>query len=125
NFDFLRDIKPVASVGRSAHVLEVNPSVPARTVPEFVAYAKANPGKINMASGGFGTPAHVFGELFKVMSGVDLLHVPYLGMAPALTDLMGEQVQVTFDVMRSEEHTSELQSRGHLVCRLLLEKKKK
>ena len=74
----------------------VNPSVPAKTVPEFIAYAKANPGKLNMASGGNGTSQHVAGELFKMMAGVDLVHVPYRGAAPALTDLLGGQVQVMF-----------------------------
>ena len=77
----------------------VNPSVPAKTVPEFIAYAKANPGKINMASAGNGSPRHVAGELFKMMTGVDMVHVPYRGAAPALTDLLGGQVQVMFDTM--------------------------
>ena len=77
----------------------VNPSVPAKTVPEFIAYAKANPGKINMASGGIGTAPHVSGELFKMMAGVNMIHVPYRGAAPALTDLIGGQVQVMFDSM--------------------------
>ena len=76
--------------------MEVNPSVPAKTVPEFIAYAKANPGKLNMASGGNGTSHHVAGELFKMMTGVDMVHVPYRGAAPALTDLLGGQVQVMF-----------------------------
>jgi tripartite-type tricarboxylate transporter receptor subunit TctC len=78
-------------------VMEVNPSVPAKTVPEFIAYAKANPGKVNMGSGGNGTPGHVAGELFKMMTGIDMIHVPYRGGAPALTDLLGGQVQVMFD----------------------------
>ena len=77
-------------------VMEVNPSVPAKTVPEFIAYAKANPGKINMASAGNGIALHVAGELFKMMAGVDMVHVPYRGAAPALTDLLGGQVQVMF-----------------------------
>ena len=81
--------------------MEVNPSVPAKTVPEFIAYAKANPGKINMASAGNGTAPHVAGELFKMMTGVDMVHVPYRGAAPALTDLLGGQVQVMFDTMPS------------------------
>src|SRR5258708_11980536 len=81
--------------------MEVNPSFPARTVPEFIPYAKANPGKINMASGGTGNSTHVTGELFKMMAGVDLLHVPYRGSPPALTDLIGERVQVIFDVLSS------------------------
>jgi len=81
--------------------MEVNPSVPAKTVPEFIAYAKANPGKINMASGGTGTSIHIAGELFKMMAGVNLLHVPYRGSAPALTDLISGQVQVMFDILTS------------------------
>jgi len=81
--------------------MEVNPSVPAKTVPEFIAYARANPGKINMASGGIGTTIHVAGELFKMMTGVDMIHVPYRGSAPALTDLLGGQVQVMFDLIIS------------------------
>jgi tripartite-type tricarboxylate transporter receptor subunit TctC len=99
NFNFIRDIAPVAFMDRVANVLEVNPSVPARTVPEFIAYAKANPGKINMASGGTGSSQHVAGELFKMMAGVDLVHVPYRGVAPALTDLLAGQVQVLFDTV--------------------------
>jgi tripartite-type tricarboxylate transporter receptor subunit TctC len=87
------------------HVLEVNPAVPAKTVPEFIAYAKANPGKLNMASGGIGTPAHVSGELFKMMTGINMVHVPYRGAAPALTDLIAGQVQVEFDNLASSiEH---------------------
>jgi len=101
NFDFIRDIAPVAAIVRVPHVLEVNPSVPAKTVPEFIAYAKANPGKLNMASGGNGTPAHVSGELFKMMTGVNMVHVPYRGAGPALTDLIGGQVQVEFDNLAS------------------------
>ena len=89
NFDLLRDIAPVAGVLRGPYVLVVNPSVPAKSIPEFIAYAKANPGKINMASTGNGTPAHVAGELFKMMAGVDLVHVPYRGAGPALADLLG------------------------------------
>src|SRR5262245_27011383 len=105
NFDFIRDIAPVASIARLPHVLEVNPGVPAKTVPEFIAYAKANPGKLNMASGGIGTPAHVSGELFKMMTGVNMVHVPYRGAAPALTDLIAGQVQVEFDNLASSiEH---------------------
>jgi tripartite-type tricarboxylate transporter receptor subunit TctC len=97
NFNFIRDITPVASVLRVPQVLEVNPLVPAKTVPELIAYAKANPGKVNMASGGNGTPAHVSGELFKMMTGVNMVHVPYRGAAPALIDLIGGHVQVEFD----------------------------
>ena len=99
NFNFIRDIVPVASLMRAPTVLEVNPSVPAKTVPEFIAYAKANPGKLIMASGGIGAPSHVFGELFKFMTGVNLVHVPYRGAAPAVTDLLAGQVQVFFDPM--------------------------
>jgi tripartite-type tricarboxylate transporter receptor subunit TctC len=100
-FDFTRDIAPVAGIIRVPNVMEVNPDVPARTVAEFIAYAKANPGKINMASSGSGTSVHVSGELFKMMAGVDMLHVPYRGAAPALTDLMGGQVQILFDNLPS------------------------
>ena len=99
NFDFIRDILPAAGIMRVPLVMEVNPSFPATTVPEFFAYAKANPGKINMASAGVGTSLHMSGELFKIMTGVDLVHVPYRGGAPALTDLMGGQVQLMFSVM--------------------------
>ena len=94
NYNFIRDIAPVASIGGGAYVMVVNPSIAAKTLPEFIAYAKANPGKINMASTGNGTPTHVFGELFKMMAGVDLLHVPYSGSF--LPDLLGGQVQVVF-----------------------------
>jgi tripartite-type tricarboxylate transporter receptor subunit TctC len=97
SFDFVRDIAPVAGVFNSGYVMDVNPSVPAKTVPEFIAYAKANPGKLNMASYGIGSVPHVAGELFKLMAGVDLVHVPYRGSTPALTDLLGGQVQVMFD----------------------------
>ena len=100
-FNFIRDIAPVAGIVRVPNVMEVNPAVPAKTVAEFIAYAKANPGKVNMASSGNGTSIHVSGELFKMMTGVDMLHVPYRGSAPALTDLMGGQVQVLFDNMPS------------------------
>jgi tripartite-type tricarboxylate transporter receptor subunit TctC len=96
NFDFLRDIAPVAGIIRLPFVMVVNPSVPAKTVPEFTAYAKANPGKINLGSPGIGTPGHVAGELFKMMAGVDLVHVPYRGGGPVMTDLLGGQVQVLF-----------------------------
>jgi tripartite-type tricarboxylate transporter receptor subunit TctC len=96
NFNFLRDIAPVASIIRSANVMVVNPSVPTKTVPEFIAYAKANPGKLTMASAGNGTPSHVSGELFKMMAGVDMVHVPYRSAGSALTDLLGGQVQITF-----------------------------
>jgi tripartite-type tricarboxylate transporter receptor subunit TctC len=101
NFVFNRDISPVAGILRVPHVMEVNPSFPAKTVPEFISYAKANPGKINMASGGIGAPTHLSGELFKLMTGVNLVHVPYRGGAPALADLLGGQVQVMFDQILS------------------------
>jgi len=97
NYNFIRDIAPVASIIRTPLVMEVNPSFPTKTIPEFVAYAKTNPGKINMASGGNGTPGHVAGELFKMMAGVNMVHVPYRGGALALTDLLGGQVQVLID----------------------------
>ena len=97
NFNFLRDIKPVASMTRNPSVLEVHPSVPVNSVLEFIAFAKANPGKVNMASAGNGTVQHVGGELFKLMTGVDMVHVPYRGAGPALADLLGGQVQVMFD----------------------------
>jgi tripartite-type tricarboxylate transporter receptor subunit TctC len=100
-FNFIRDIAPVAGVIRVPNVMEINPGVPARSVAEFITYAKANPGKINMASSGNGTSVHVSGELFKMMAGIDMLHVPYRGAAPALTDLMGGQVQVLFDNLPS------------------------
>ena len=99
NFNFIRDIAPVATIAGAPNVMVVHPSVPARTVPEFIAYAKANPGKLNMASAGNGTTPHVAGELFKMMTGVDMLHVPYRGGGPALTDLLGGQVQVYFGPM--------------------------
>ena len=97
-FDFVRDIAPIAGVFRVPLIMEVLPDFPAKTVPEFIAYAKANPGKINMASAGVGGPQHVAGELFKFMAGVDLVHVPYHGSTPAVTDLLAGQVQVMFDV---------------------------
>jgi len=99
SFDFIRDIAPVASIGRVPLVMVVNPALPAKTVPEFIAYAKANPGKVNMGSGGNGAPDHMSGELFKAMAGVGMLHVPYRGVAPAITDLLGGQVQVIFGTM--------------------------
>jgi tripartite-type tricarboxylate transporter receptor subunit TctC len=105
NFDFARDIASVAGIMRVPNVMEVNPSVPVKTVPEFIAYAKANPGKLNYASGGNGTTAHVAGELFRNLAGVNMQHVPYRGIGPALTDLLGGQVQVMFDAMSgSIEH---------------------
>jgi tripartite-type tricarboxylate transporter receptor subunit TctC len=101
SFNFIRDITLVAGVRRAAGVMEVHPSVPVRTVPEFIAYAKANPGKINMATGGAGSAPHLYGELFKMMAGVDLVTVNYRGSAPALPDLIAGQVQVMFDVVIS------------------------
>jgi tripartite-type tricarboxylate transporter receptor subunit TctC len=105
NYDFIRDIAPVASVYRVAQVMEVNPSFPAKSVSEFIAYAKAHPGEISFASAGVGSVAHVTGELFKMMTGINMLHVPYRGAPPALTDLIAGQVQVMFDNMPSSiEH---------------------
>jgi tripartite-type tricarboxylate transporter receptor subunit TctC len=101
NFNFMSDIAPVAGIIRVPFVMEINPSIPAKTVPEFIAYAKANPGKINMASGGIGTSIHIAGELFKMMAGVNLVHVPYRGSAPALTDMISGQVHVMFDILTS------------------------
>jgi tripartite-type tricarboxylate transporter receptor subunit TctC len=101
NFDFLRDIAPVAGIIRVANVMVVNPSFPARTLPEFIAYAKANPDKINMASSGNGSSNHLSGELFKMMTGVKMVHVPYRGAAPALTDVIGGQVQLIFSAVTS------------------------
>jgi tripartite-type tricarboxylate transporter receptor subunit TctC len=101
NYDFIRDIAPVASLVRVPLVLEINPSLPPRTVPEFIAYASANPGKLTYASAGSGTSLHLSAELFKIMSGVNMLHVPYRGSAPALTDLIGGQVNVMFDIIPS------------------------
>ena len=97
NFNFIRDIAPVAGIIRAPFVMLVNPMFPARTLPEFIVYAKAHPGTINFASGGIGFATHVAGELFKAMTGVNMVHVPYRGQAPAMTDLLGGQVQVMFD----------------------------
>jgi tripartite-type tricarboxylate transporter receptor subunit TctC len=99
SFNFIRDIAPIASIAETPFVMVVNPSFSARTVPEFIALAKANPGKMSMASAGSGTPPHVAGELFKMMAGIDLLHVPYRGDSPAITDLIGGQVQLYFATM--------------------------
>src|SRR5262245_56899617 len=96
NFNFIRDIAPVAGIMRVGLVVVVNPSVPVNTIPELIAYTKANPGKVNMASAGNGTTPHVAGELFKLMTGADIVHVPYRGEAPALTDLLGGQAQMMF-----------------------------
>ena len=101
NYNFIRDIAPVAGIVRGPYVMLVNPSFPAMTVPEFIAYAKTNPGRINMASAGIGDGTHMCGELFKMMTGVNMAHVPYRGGAPALTDLLGRQVQVMFASMAS------------------------
>ena len=95
-FDYMRDIAPVGGIVRSALVMVVSPSFPAKTVPEFITYAKANPGKISMGSAGIGTPLHVAGELFAMMTGISMVHIPYKGSTPALTDLLGGQVQVVF-----------------------------
>ena len=113
NYNFIRDIAPIAGIIRFPNVMEVNPSVPVKTVPEFIAYAKANPGKLNFASSGNGSTIHMSGELFKMMTGVNLIHVPYRGGAPALTDLLAGQVQVMFDnVPTSIEHIRTGRLRG-------------
>jgi tripartite-type tricarboxylate transporter receptor subunit TctC len=105
NFNLVRDIAPVAGIIRSANVMEVHPSLPVNSVPEFIAYAKANPGKINMASAGTGSGTHMTGELFKMMTGLNLVHVPYRGEGPAVTDLLGGQVQFMFSTIpASIEH---------------------
>jgi tripartite-type tricarboxylate transporter receptor subunit TctC len=96
NYNFIRDIAPVAAIVGVSNVVEIHPSVPAKTIPEFIAYAKANPGKINMGSAGNGSSSHMAGELFKMMAGVNLVHVPYRGQGPAMTDLLGGQLQVIF-----------------------------
>ena len=99
NFNFLRDITPVSGIISIPFIMAVNPSFPAKTVSEFIAYARANPGKVNMASGGNGTAGHLSGELFKMMAGINMVHVPYRGEAPALTDMLGGQVQAMFGTM--------------------------
>jgi tripartite-type tricarboxylate transporter receptor subunit TctC len=101
SFNFIRDIAPIASLSRAGNVMEVNPDVPVRTVPDFIAYAKANPGKINLAAAGPGSVPHLYGALFMMMTGVDLVTVHYQGSAPALLDLVGGRVQVTFDPIPS------------------------
>jgi tripartite-type tricarboxylate transporter receptor subunit TctC len=101
NYNFIRDIAPVAGIIRVPTVMEVNPSFPAKTVPEFIAYAKANSGKVNYATAGNGSTQHVTGELFKMMTGVNMVHVPYRGSVPALTDLLGGQMQVMLDILPS------------------------
>jgi len=101
NFNFIRDVAPVAGIVLYPNVMLVNPSVPAKTVPQFIAHARANAGRLTMASSGIGSPGHVAGELFKMMTGVNMVHVPYRGSGPALTDLLGGQVQVSFPSMAS------------------------
>jgi tripartite-type tricarboxylate transporter receptor subunit TctC len=104
-FNFIRDIAPVAGIIRYPLVMQVNPSFPAKTVPEFISHAKSNPGKVSYGSGGIGTSIHVASELFKMMAGIEMIHVPYRGGAPAMTDLMGGQIQVVFNpVPESMEH---------------------
>jgi tripartite-type tricarboxylate transporter receptor subunit TctC len=113
SFDSLRDLAPVAGIIRFPNVVVVNPSLPIKTIPELIAYAKANPGKLNMASSGNGSTIHMSGELFKMLTGINMVHVPYRGGAPALTDLMGGQVQVMFDnVPTSAEHIKAGKLRG-------------
>jgi tripartite-type tricarboxylate transporter receptor subunit TctC len=113
NFNFLQDIEPVAGIIRFPNVVVVNPQMPIKTIPELIAYAKANPGKLNMASSGNGSTIHMSGELFKMLTGVNMVHVPYRGGAPALTDLMGGQVQVMFDnIPTSIEHIRSGSLRG-------------
>src|SRR4051812_35459699 len=108
NYDFLRDIVPIASIARFGNVMEVNPTVPVKSVPELIAYAKANPGKINFASSGAGSTIHMAAELFKMMAGVNMVHVPYRGAAPAITDLLAGHVQVMFDnIATSIQHIRE------------------
>jgi tripartite-type tricarboxylate transporter receptor subunit TctC len=105
NYNFIRDIAPVAGIMRNPLIMEVNPSVPAKTVAEFITYAKANPGKLNMGSAGNGSPQHMAGELFKMLAGVNIVHVPYRGAAPMLTDLLRGELHVAFDPMLSSlEH---------------------
>jgi len=113
NFNFLRDIEPIAGIIRFPNVVAVNPQVPVNTIPELIAYAKANPGKLNMASSGNGSTIHMSGELFKMMTGIDMVHVPYRGGAPALTDLISGQVQVMFDnIPTCAEHVKSGKLRG-------------
>jgi tripartite-type tricarboxylate transporter receptor subunit TctC len=113
SFDFMRDMAPVVGISRAPVILAVNPSVPAKTVPEFIAYAKANPGKLNMGSAGIGSAGHLAGELLQMMTGIKLVHVPYRGNAPALTDLIAGQVQLLFPSSASSiEHVRTGQVRG-------------
>jgi tripartite-type tricarboxylate transporter receptor subunit TctC len=116
-FDFARDIVSVSGIAMGPPVMIVNPLFPARSVPEFIAYVKANPGKVNMASAGNGTPQHVYGEFFKLQTGVNMVHVPYRGSAPALTDLISGQVHVMFEPMAtSAQHMKTGQVRGLAVA---------
>ena len=113
NFEFLRDIVPVAGIIRFPNVVDVNPSLPIKSIPELIAYAKTNPGKLNMASSGNGSTIHMSGELFKMMTGINMVHVPYRGGAPALTDLIAGQVHVMFDNLpTSAEHVKSGRLRG-------------
>src|SRR5450759_522783 len=113
NFNFLRDIEPVAGIIRFPNVVVVNPSLPIKSIPELIAYAKANPGKLNMASSGNGSTIHMSGELFKMLTGIDMVHVPYRGGAPALTDLIAGQVHVMFDnIPTCAEHVKSGRLRG-------------
>jgi tripartite-type tricarboxylate transporter receptor subunit TctC len=113
NFNFLRDVEPVAGIIRFPNVVVVNPSVPVKSIPELIAYAKANPGKLNMASSGNGSTIHMSGELFKMLTGTDMVHVPYRGGAPALTDLISGQVHVMFDnIPTCAEHVKSGKLRG-------------
>jgi tripartite-type tricarboxylate transporter receptor subunit TctC len=113
SFDFMRDMAPVVGISRAPVILAINPSVPAKTVPEFIAYAKANPGKLNMGSAGIGSAGHLAGELLQMMTGIKLVHVPYRGNAPALTDLIAGQVQLVFPSSASSiEHVRTGQVRG-------------
>src|SRR4051794_24284212 len=113
NFNFLRDVEPVAGIIRFPNVVVVNPQVPVKTIPELIAYAKANPGKLNMASSGNGSTIHMSGELFKMLTGINMVHVPYRGGAPALTDMISGQVQVMFDnIPTCAEHVKSGKLRG-------------
>jgi len=113
NFNFLRDIEPIAGIIRFPNVVVVNPSLPINSIPELIAYAKANPGKLNMASSGNGSTIHMSGELFKMLTGINMVHVPYRGGAPALTDLIAGQVHVMFDnIPTSAEHIKAGRLRG-------------
>jgi tripartite-type tricarboxylate transporter receptor subunit TctC len=113
NYDFVRDLVPVSGVSRAPYVMVVHPSVPAKTVPEFIAWARANPGKVNLGSSGEGSPGHLFGEMFRIMAGVQMVHVPYRGSGPMLSDLIGGQLQVAFDnLLPSIPHVKDGRLRG-------------